>query len=175
MRLFVYGLSRMALEGTSVLSYRNGVEGYIPIETITCGTSVLTPEGYKRVKLIRKSTIVNGGDSERVKDRLYKCSVGNYMQLDKDVFLTGRQSILVPNLTDTQRRKMDENGQMLISGNKFRLMAFLDERAKPWVSDGTYTIWHIALEDKDIGKTYGMYVNGGLLVETSSLQQMKGT
>jgi hypothetical protein len=165
----------MALEGSSILSYRNGLERYIPIETITCGTSVLTPEGYKKVKLIRKSTIINRGDSERVKDRLYKCPVGNYMQLDDDLFLTGTQSILLPNLTDTQRRKMDENGQVLITGNKFRLMAFLDERAKPWVSEGKYTIWHLALESKDVGKTYGIYMNGGLLVETSSLQQMKGT
>lgn len=163
----------MALEGSTVLAYRDGLERYIPIETITCGTSVLTPEGYKKVKLIRKSTIVNGEDSERVKDRLYKCSAGNYMQLDKDVFLIGSESILVPNLTDTQRRKMDENGQMLITGNKFRLMVFIDERAKPWVSEGTYSIWHLALEDKDVTKNYGIYVNGGLLVETCCIQRMK--
>jgi hypothetical protein len=64
---------------------------------------------------------------------------------------------------------------VLITGNKFRLMVFIDERAKPWVSEGTYSIWHLALEDKDVTKSYGIYVNGGLLVGTSSLQQMKNT
>ena len=68
---------------------------------------------------------------------------------------------------------MDENGQMLITGNKFRLMVFIDERAKPWVSEGTYSIWHLALEDKDVTKNYGIYVNGGLLVETCCIQRMK--
>jgi hypothetical protein len=51
-------------------------------------------------------------------------------------------------------------------------MACLDERAKPWVSQGAYTIWHFALEHEDTGKNYGVYANG-LLVETTSKRMMK--
>jgi len=161
------------LEGTTVLCYRDGVESYVPIETIKCGTTVLTPEGYKKVELIGKGTISNRGDDERVQDRLYRCPAANYIQLTNDLFLTGCHSVLVPTLTDKQRRKSEEVGGVFITGNKFRLMAYIDERAEPWVSEGKYTIWHLALESKDVTKNYGIYVNGGLLVETCCLQRMK--
>ena len=161
------------LEGTTVLCYRHGVEGYVPIESIKCGTTVLTPEGYKKVELIGKGTIVNRGDDERVQERLYRCPTSNYLQLNEDLFLTGCHSILVPKLTDKQRRKTDEIlNQVFMTGNKYRLMACIDERAEPWVSAGSYTIWHLALESKDVTKNYGIYVNGGLLVETCCLQRM---
>jgi len=171
---YLYPSAACFLEGTTVLCYRDGVEAYVPIETIRCGTSILTPEGYKKVELIGKGTIVNRGDDERVQDRLYRCSVSNYTQLTKDLFLTGCHSILVPNLTDKQRRKTEEVlSQVFITGKKFRLMACIDERAEPWASEGTYTIWHLALESKDVTKNYGIYVNGGLLVETCCIQRMK--
>jgi hypothetical protein len=162
------------LEGTTVLCYKDGVEAYVPIETIKTGTSVLTPDGYKKVELIGKGTIVNRGDDERVQERLYRCPVANYTQLTADLFLTGCHSILVPKLSDKERRKTEEiHNDVFITGNKFRLMACIDERAEPWASEGKYTIWHLALENKDVSKNYGIYVNGGLLVETCCLERMK--
>jgi hypothetical protein len=162
------------LEGSKVLCEVDGVDTYIPIETIKCGTRVVTPEGYKKVELIGKGSISNRGDDERVQHRLYRCSVANYPQLSEDLFLTGCHSILVPNLSDTERRKTEEAlRDIFITGNKYRLMACIDQRAEPWVSAGTYTIWHLALENKDVTKNYGIYVNGGLLVETCCLQRMR--
>ena len=52
-------------------------------------------------------------------------------------------------------------------------MAVVDERAEPWLSEGTYTIWHFALESEHEIGNYGVYANGGLLVETASLRTMK--
>ena len=48
----------------------------------------------------------------------------------------------------------------------------VDERAEPWASEGTYTIWHFALENEDIKMNYGVYANG-LLVETCSINTMR--
>jgi len=173
---YVYPAPPCFLEGTTVLCYRDGVEAYVPIETIKCGTSVLTPQGYKKVELIGKRTIQNRGDDERVQDRLYRCSVANYLQLKEDLFLTGCHSILVPRLSDKERRKTEEIlSQVFITGKLYRLMACVDERAEPWASDGMYTVWHLALENKDLIKNYGIYVNGGLLVETCCLQRMKSS
>ena len=172
----VYPAAPCFLEGTKVLCEVDGVDTYIPIETIKCGTRVVTPEGYKKVELIGKASMFNRGDDERVQDRLYRCSVNNYTQLSEDLFLTGCHSILVPNLSDTERRKTEEAlRDIFITGNKYRLMACIDERAQPWVSAGTYTIWHLALEHKDVTKNYGIYVNGGLLVETCCLQRMRNS
>ena len=171
---FLYPSAPCFLEGTTVLCYRDGVEAYVPIESIQRGTNVLTPEGYKKVELIGSATISNRGDTERVQNRLYKCPAKNYTQLTRDLFITGSHSILVPNITDRQRRKIEENhNTVFITGNKYRLMAYIDERAEPWASEGTYTIWHLALESKDVTKNYGIYVNGGLLVETCCLLRMK--
>ena len=171
---FLYPATPCFLEGTTVLCYRDGVEDYVPIETIKCGTSVLTPEGYKKVHLIGKRTIRNRGDDERVQDRLYRCPTSNYLQLKNDLFITGCHSILVPRLSDKERRRTEEILQdVFITGNMFRLMACVDERAEPWASDGMYTVWHLALENKDVTKNYGIYVNGGLLVETCCIQRMK--
>jgi hypothetical protein len=162
------------MEGTTVLCYRDGVEAYVPIETLTRGTSVLTPEGYKKIELMGRGTINNRGDTERVQDRLYRCPVSNYPQLTDDLYITGCHSILVPNLSDKQRRKIEEaHNRVFITGNKYRLMAYVDERAEPWASAETYTIWHLALENKNVTENYGIYVNGGLLVETCCIQRMK--
>lgn len=164
------------MEGTTVLCYRDGVEAYVPIETLTRGTSVLTPEGYKKVELMGRGTINNRGDTERVQDRLYRCPVSNYPQLTDDLYITGCHSILVPNLSDKQRRKIEEaHNRVFITGNKYRLMAYVDERAEPWASAETYTIWHLALENKNVTENYGIYVNGGLLVETCCIQRMRGS
>jgi len=52
-------------------------------------------------------------------------------------------------------------------------MAYIDERAEPWNSEGSYTIWHFALENTDDGMNYGVYANGGLLVETCPIRTLK--
>ena len=62
---------------------------------------------------------------------------------------------------------------MYVTDKKYRLMACLDERAEPWNSEGTYTIYHFALENKDEKMNYGVYANGGLLVETCSINSLK--
>ena len=77
-------------------------------------------------------------------------------------------------VTDKERAATIEKlGKMFVTEKKYRLMACLDERAKPWASEGAYTIWHFALEHADTGLNYGVYANGGLLVETCSIQFLK--
>jgi hypothetical protein len=49
----------------------------------------------------------------------------------------------------------------------------VDELAEPWNSKGAYTIWHFALENNDERMNYGVYANGGLLVETCSIMFLK--
>jgi hypothetical protein len=52
-------------------------------------------------------------------------------------------------------------------------MACVDERAEPWNSAGEYTIYHFALEHADEAMNYGVYANGGLLVETCSIRSLR--
>ena len=60
-----------------------------------------------------------------------------------------------------------------MTDRKYRLMAWVDERAEPWAAEGEYEVWHFALENADIFMNYGVYANGGLLVESCNIRFMR--
>ena len=157
------------LEGTEILCQVDGAEKYLPIERLTPGTLVKTSrDGYKKVVLSGKGPVENPGHEERIEKRLYKCSPENYPELTKDVYLTGRHAILVDNLSPDELEKTMENlGKIYLTDDKCRLLTCIDERAKPWASAGSYTIWNLALEHENEVMNYGVYASG-LLVETCS-------
>lgn len=163
------------LEGSTVLCQVDGVEKYVPVEELKKGTLVKTSlNGYKPLVLIGKGIIQNPGNDERIEKRLYKCSPSKYPQLKDDLYITGCHSILEFPITDKQKEDTIKHvGRLFVTDKKYRLMACVDERAEPWNSEGSYTIWHFALENPDEKMNYGVYVNGGLLVETCSINFLK--
>jgi hypothetical protein len=171
---YLYPNVTCLLEGSKILCQVDGQDTYIPIETIKPGTLVKTRiNGYKPVVMIGKSQMQNPGDSERIENRLYKCSPSKYPELTDDLYITGCHSILVGSLTDIQREKTKKYlGKIFVTEQQYRLMSCVDERAEPWNSEGMYTVWHLALENTDIYVNSGMWANG-LLVETCSIHVMK--
>ena len=171
----LYPAAPCFLEGSQILCQVDGVERYLPIESLRPGTLVKTSrDGFKRVELIGRGEIVNSGTTDRIETRLYKCAKTAYPELTEDLYITGGHGILVSTLTDAQRAKTIELvGDTYVTDRKYRLMACVDERAIPWASEGTYPIWQFALECPNEGMNYGVYANGGLLVESCSLRFMK--
>jgi hypothetical protein len=163
------------LEGTQILALVDGCEKYVPVETLKKGDLVKTSrDGYKAVMLIGNGHIVNPGNDERIENRLYKCSPAKYPELTQDLFITGCHSILVPALTPEQRAETIKHlGKVYATDKRHRLIACIDERAEPWNSEGRYPIWHFALDHADEQMNYGVYANGGLLVETCSISFLK--
>lgn len=161
-------------ENTKILCLIDNKETYQNIQSIKKGTLVKTCEnGYLAVDTIGHSKIFNPGNNLRGKRRLYKCSPSRYPELFDDLIITGCHSILVDELSDTQKENiLDDFGHILITGHKYRLMAYLDDNADPYDIEGVYTIWHVALENKNYYNNYGIYANG-LLVETSSKRMMR--
>jgi hypothetical protein len=162
-------------EGTKILCLTPQMkEEYIPIENIRKGHLVKTSlNGFVPVCMIGKSGISNPGGDERIKNRLYKCSKTKYPELFEDLYITGCHSILVNQLSESEREKtMEALGDIFITDRKYRLMAYLDERSEPYTETGRYTIWHMALENNDYFMNYGIYANG-LLVESTSKRYMK--
>jgi DNA-binding beta-propeller fold protein YncE len=158
------------LEGTTVLCLLEGKEQYVPVEKLTKGTLVKTlRDGYKRLELIAKEEMSNPGTDERIEQRLYKCSTSRYPELTSDLYITGCHSILVDTITSDERAQLVKHlDRIFVTDKKYRLIACVDERAEPWNSEGTYTVWHFALEHENIKMNYGVFVNGGLLVESCS-------
>jgi hypothetical protein len=172
---YLYPAVPCLLEGSTILCQVDGVEKYVPIEHLKKGTLVKTSlSGYKPVVLVGKGTIQNPGNDERTENRLYKCSTFKYPQLKNDLYITGCHSILEFPITEKQKKDSIKHlGKLFVTDKKYRLMACVDERAEPWNSQGTYTIWHFALENIDEKMNYGVYANGGLLVETCSINFLK--
>ena len=173
--MYLYPASPCFLEGTTVLCKVDGVDTYIPIETVKPGTLVKTSrDGYKKVEIIGKGQLQNPGHAERIQDRLYKCSPEKYFELKDDLYITGDHSILVDNISNLEREKIvKQSGRVFVTDKKYRLNASVDERAEPWAKEGSYTIWHLALENSDPKMNYGIYVNGGLLVESCCIHALK--
>ena len=163
------------LEGSTILCEVDGVEKYVPVEQLKKGTLVKTSlNGYKPVVLLGQGTIKNPEDNERTENRLYKCSTSKYPQLKDDLYITGCHSILEFPITEKQKADTIKHlGKLFVTDKKYRLMACVDERAEPWNSKGIYTIWHFALENNDPKMNYGVYANGGLLVETCCINSLK--
>ena len=53
------------------------------------------------------------------------------------------------------------------------MIASIDDRAEPWTKSGKHTVWHLALQNDNIYNNYGIYANGGLLVESISIRYLK--
>ena len=172
---YLYPSAPCFLEGTTILCQVDGVDKYIPVEQLKKGSLVKTSlDGYKPVVLLGKGTIQNPDNDERTENRLYKCSTSKYPQLKDDLYITGCHSILEFSITEKQKEDTIKHlGKLFITDKKYRLMACVDERAEPWNSKGLYTIWHFALENNDERMNYGVYANGGLLVETCSINFLK--
>lgn len=160
-------------ENTKILCLKDGKEEYLPITSLRKGDFVKTAkDGYLKIDIIGKSKIYNFG-GERIPDRLYLLKKDKYPQLNEDLILTGYHSILVDSLSQSER---DETLKLMkriyITGDKYRLVACLDQRAEPYVKDAFFDVYHFGLENVDYFSNYGIYANG-LLVETCSKRFMK--
>jgi hypothetical protein len=111
---------------------------------------------------------------ERIKDQLYKCSSKQYPELIEDLIITGSHSILVDDFINNDQRNQTEKvlGNIYVTDNKYRLPACVDERSTVYENKGTYTIYHIALDNENYYGNYGIWANG-LLVETCSKRYLK--
>jgi len=163
------------LEGTKILCLVGDEETYLSVQNLKEGTLVKTASGFKKVNKIGKSHIQNPGHSGRTMDRLYVCRKENFPELTEDLFITGYHSILVDELTQEQTEKsMEINRRIFEADGKKCLMAALSEKAEPWTQEGTFTIWHLSLEDEDEQTKFGLYSNG-LLTETCSMDFMSSS
>jgi photosystem II stability/assembly factor-like uncharacterized protein len=152
-------------------------KGYRRIQELRKGDLVKTLlNGFLKIDMIGKKEIVHKACVEdRIKDQLYKCSHENFEEVFEPLVLTGCHSILVDEfVSEEQKQKAIEinENRLCVTDRKYRLPACVDERTTVYEIPGTYTIYHLALENPDYYMNYGIYANG-LLVETCSRRYLK--
>jgi hypothetical protein len=155
-------------ENTKILAIENNIEKYVPIIDLKNGQLIKTlRNGFVPLKIKGKNTIYNSGDNKRIKEKLYKLSKTKYPELIEDLYITGCHSVLVDNITAAERQMIEkELGKIYVTDQKYRLPACVDVRAEPYDKEGTYSIYHLALEDsKNENRNYGIFADG-LLVES---------
>ena len=151
------------------------------------GTYIYTKEGYKQIENLKKGDLVNtfkdnyvaidtiieeemyhDASKPRNKGQLFKLDYPDYPQLLKELYITGAHSILVGKLTENQKAQIIKDYGKTFATDLFdRLPAYIDEKAKVHEESGTYTIYHLALENENMYSNYGIFANG-LLVESLS-------
>ena len=162
-------------EGTKIECLNSNSElEYLPVEDLRSGMFVNTyKHGLIPISVVGTKKIFNPGNDTRIKDRLYVCTPEKYPELKEDLIITGCHSILVDSMNEQQTvDTLREAQDIFVTDDKYRLMSFLDERAEPYMEEGEYSIYHIALEHPDDMMNYGIYANG-LLVESCSKKSME--
>jgi hypothetical protein len=150
-------------------------DGYRPIQDLRPGDLIKTiKHGYKAINMIGYREIYNPICEERIKDKLYKCTYKNFPEVFEDLVITGCHSILVDNFKDDVQVEKTRKllGDIYLTDDKWRLPACIDERTIPYEKEGTFTIYHLALDNDDYYMNYGIYANG-LVVETCSKRFLK--
>ena len=159
-------------EGTKILT----MKGYKLVQDLRKGDMVKTLKNdYKPIEMIgKKEFIHNPTPEDRVKEQLYVCSKPEFDKILEPLVITGCHSILVGEfVSEAQRQKTIEvNGDIYLTDNKYRLPACAHHQTTVYDQPGTYTIYHLALENDDYFMNYGIYANG-LLVESCSRRYLK--
>ena len=173
--LYPYWISNVPcfLENTKILCKINNKEEYLPIQEINKGTLVKTTNGYRAVSIIGTKPIYNPGNNKISSNRLFLCSKKKYPGLFEDLYITGGHRIF---------NRLPKEGNMssklnLIINNYLindysSVLVYNDKHAIPWENEGTFNIWHLALDSNNEKDNFIIYANG-ILAESSSVYHMK--
>jgi hypothetical protein len=135
---------------------------YIPIKNLTKNSFIKTLDGTNvRVKYILTNKFTNG--SNVLTHNMYKMK-------NSDLTITGGHSILVDELTETQKelQKQFWGDAVYKINDKFLLLSCCSEQFEKINDTNEYTYYHIVLENNnDVGKQYGIWADG-VLTETLS-------
>ena len=156
-------------EDTKILTDR----GYIPVQDLKQRDLVQTSkDGFRPIYLIGKTQVVHNSETP-AKDSLYKCSKDKYPEIFEDLIITGSHAVLVFPFKEGEEEETKKfYGRIYVTDKKYRLPVCLDKRASKYEHEGTYNIYHIALENENLLMNYGIYANG-LLVESCSKTDIK--
>ncbi len=155
-------------KGTKILSLRNNIEMYIPIEELNKETDLVKTHlhGFKKINNIGHSVIVN--DTSDFTKSMYIMEKTNDM-ID-DLIVTGGHSILEDKYETAETEAIHKElfgGELDPIDDKVLVLAGKSSKFRQIDNKETYDIYHIALgEDESEDKRYGIWANGVLTEST---------
>jgi hypothetical protein len=142
-------------EGTLILVLKNGVEEYVKIEDLRKGDVVKTYlHGFKEIELIGKNKIINS-----------QCTEQHSMYKINDLIVTGGHFLLVDDLSSNNLSNIDFYKNNYKIDNKYLLYVCDFMNAEKLIDNKVYNVYHLVLEGEQ--ERYGIYVNNGILSETT--------
>ena len=157
------------LKGTKILTYIDEKEVWVNIENLKPSDLVKTyKNGFIRVKNIGWSQMKNSIDLNP--NKLFKIEKNKLPELTDDLYVSGKHSRLVDELTQEQISSTLKIWSKLQQINdKYLLMACVDELFTDVKDENIYDMYQIILQSDSPSQQYGIYANG-LLSESMSIQ-----
>ncbi len=155
-------------ENTKILCLKGNNEEYVPVQHLKKGDLVKTYSNspvYKKIVLIGKGKLVNNPDIWS--KCMYKMEKTDNNGLTEDLIITGGHSILVDELSETDKEKEELLNRTDMVDDKLLVWAGLSEKFSNITDNNVYTYYHFVLEDEETedNTLYGVWANG-VLVET---------
>lgn len=157
------------LKGTKILTYIDEKEVWVNIENLKPSDLVKTyKNGFIRVKNIGWSQMKNSIHLNP--NKLFKIEKNKLPELTEDLYVSGKHSRLVDELTQEQISSTLKIWSKLQQINdKYLLMACVDELFTDVKDENIYDMYQIILQSDSPSQQYGIYANG-LLSESMSIQ-----
>ena len=150
-------------------------KGYVHIKDLKNGDLIETfVHGLKPITAIGRKQIIHLATNDRNPEQLYKYTNDTHSSIFEDLIITGRHAILVDDFVSDEQRENVSNFYkgVLKTDDKYLLPSSLDNTSTVYEVTGEYNVYHLALQNDDENKNYGIYANG-LLVETASEGYLK--
>lgn len=160
-------------ETTTVLCLINGKEEYVNIKNIEEGDDIITyKDGIVKVKQIHKVQTFNS--KKRKITNFYKLDKSKNSILTHDLIITGGHSVVLnkdeiseQNLKYMESINTDNNHKV---HDKYKLLCSKNPDFECVVNEQVEDVYMLLLENNDPLYTYGVYVNGGYLIESCGEQ-----
>ena len=156
-------------KGTGILCITDKEE-YIKVEDLKINTLVKTYKNEsKKIVSIYKTIYKNDTSYHQI------CKISNYKNQTNDLYLTGGHSILVDELSETEKSKTLEywNEYKKIN-DKYLLLSCVNDNIVKIDDEDDYEVYHIVLDNDDELGQYGIYANG-ILTESMSIHCYKNS
>jgi hypothetical protein len=152
-------------EGTTVLTQINNNLQYKKIQDLRPNDLIQTyKHGLLPIKQIGKRIIRNG---KTPLNSMYK--IAKHGNLTEDLIVSGSHNILIDNYP--KNHKIIKNNPYSRIDGKVRILASNYPNSQQLKDNNEYTLYHIVLGGEN--PRYGIYVNGGLLSESTTMWDFK--